>query len=186
MRAASASVGSTAPFVGLFGLHLLETKKTLDTAIVSFNATTQIRGGFDSMQSDFSRFRMGIWSVVFASLTSAKGAADVENAKWRLVEIPAPRMKLDVDHRVGDVGQRLLPGDALPLALAALAGPRWAHPTSRATTDALAAAIPIALDVISNSFKQVGQLRTRQPDAEQRHRMDGDGSAGVTETCDAC
>ena len=87
---------------------------------------------------------------------------------------------LDVDAAADSVT------DAGDVEDAALAGPRWAHPTSRTTTDALAAAIPIAFDVISNSFKQVGRLRTWQPDAEQRHGMDGDGSAGVTETCDAC
>ena len=60
---------------------------------------------------------------------------------------------LDVDAAADSVT------DADDVEDAALRRPAVGASTSRATTDALAAAIPIAFDVISNSFKQVGRLR---------------------------
>lgn len=89
--------GTHLTFVEFIGLTLLTARAPLPTA----NTTTSLRKGIERMQRDFSPFRMGIWSVLFATKVSAPSAADVENARWRLREVPAPRMSLDLDHRVG-------------------------------------------------------------------------------------
>jgi hypothetical protein len=44
---------------------------------------------------------MGLWSVLFATKVTTPATIDIDNARWRLREIPAARMQLDIDHRVG-------------------------------------------------------------------------------------
>jgi hypothetical protein len=89
--------GTHLTFAQFISMHWLAAKKPLP----AINADTSVRKGFDKMKSDFSPFRMGLWSVVFSKLASASDPADVDNARWRLREIPSPRSMLDVDHRVG-------------------------------------------------------------------------------------
>lgn len=88
--------GTHLTFVQFISMHWLAAKKAIPTA----NADTSVRKGFDKMKSDFSPFRMGLWSVVFAKLASTQDQVDIDNARWRMREIPSPRSMLDVDHRV--------------------------------------------------------------------------------------
>ncbi len=88
--------GTHLTFAQFIAMHWLATKKPIPTV----NADTSVRKGFDKMKADFSPFRMGLWSVVFSKLASASAPVDVDNARWRLREMPSPRSMLDVDHRV--------------------------------------------------------------------------------------
>ena len=88
--------GTHLTFIEFAGLLLLADRKPIPTV----NAKTTIRKGVEKMRGDFSTSRMGLWSVLFATKVSTPAAADVDDARWRLREIPAPRMQLDIDHRV--------------------------------------------------------------------------------------
>ena len=88
--------GTHLTFVEFIGMIMLDARRPLPTV----NASTTLRKGIEKMQSDFSNFRMGLWSVLFATKVTTPFAADIANAKSRLVEMPVPRMQLDIDHRV--------------------------------------------------------------------------------------
>jgi hypothetical protein len=88
--------GTHLTFVEFIGMTILDARKPLPTV----NASTTLRAGIEKMRSDFTAFRMGLWSVLFATKVGAPAHADIDNARDRLREIPAPRMQLDVDHRV--------------------------------------------------------------------------------------
>jgi hypothetical protein len=89
--------GTHLTFVQMLGMLLLDGKKSLPTA----NAQTSLRKGIEKMRSDFSVYRMGIWSVLFATKVTTPNQTDIDDARWRLREIPAPRLQLNIDHRVG-------------------------------------------------------------------------------------
>jgi len=89
--------GTHLTFVEFIGMTMLDARKPLPTV----NAATSLRKGIEKMQSDFTTFRMGLWSVLFATKVSTPSMADIDGARSRLREIPAPRMMLDIDHRVG-------------------------------------------------------------------------------------
>jgi hypothetical protein len=89
--------GTHLTYTQFIAMHWLAARKPLP----AINADTSVRNGFDKMKSDFSPFRMGLWSVVFVKLASTSDPVDVDNARWRLREVPSPRSRLDVDHRVG-------------------------------------------------------------------------------------
>ncbi len=89
--------GTHLTFVEFAGLTMLNARKPLPTV----NAATSLRKGIEKMQSDFTTFRMGLWSVLFATKVTTPAQADIDNARGRMREIPAPRMALDIDHRVG-------------------------------------------------------------------------------------
>jgi hypothetical protein len=95
--------GTHLTFVNFNGLLFLSSKKPLvgknGATLEVEKATTR---GIKKMRDDFTRFRMGIWSVLFStpSIVGTVAKADVDNMKWRLYEVPAPRAALDIDHRV--------------------------------------------------------------------------------------
>ena len=101
--------GTHLTFVEMIGMSMLDARKPLPT----INASTSIRKGIEKMQSDFTTFRMGLWSVLFASKVTVPAQVDIDSARWRLREIPAPRMQLDIDHRVGP-GFVMAPFPSLP------------------------------------------------------------------------
>ena len=101
--------GTHLTFVEMIGMTILDAKKPIPTV----NASTSIRKGIEKMRSDFTTFRMGMWSVLFATKVTTPAQVDIDNAKDRLHEIPAPRMQLDIDHRVG-AGFVMCPFPSLP------------------------------------------------------------------------
>ena len=88
--------GTHLTFVEFMGMTILNARRP----IPAIDATTTLRLGIEKMQSDFSNFRMGLWSVLFATKVTTPNAADIANARDRLREMPLPRMQLDIDHRV--------------------------------------------------------------------------------------
>jgi hypothetical protein len=89
--------GTHLNFVGFSAMNLLAQKKPLP----GYDAAGSVQKGIDTMKKNFQVFRMGAWSVLFASLASAKDPIDAGDALWRLREFPGPKSELDVDHRVG-------------------------------------------------------------------------------------
>jgi len=88
--------GTHLTFVGLFSHWLLDQRKPMPTGSIA----PSLQLGFNKMRSDFTVFRMGLWSVLFATKAASPTQADIDNARWRLRELPVPRPQLDVDHRV--------------------------------------------------------------------------------------
>lgn len=93
--------GTHLTFVAFLGYWLLSDLAPLNAGGISVDPKPSLRKGFDKLRGDFTPFRMGIWSTVFATLATAPlTPRNIEDAKLRLTEIPAPRMQLDFDHRV--------------------------------------------------------------------------------------
>jgi hypothetical protein len=88
--------GTHLTFVTFMGLSLLDARKPLPTGSIA----PSLQAGITKMRSDFTAFRMGLWSVLFATKTATPAQVDIDNARWRLREVPSPRMQLAIDHRV--------------------------------------------------------------------------------------
>ncbi len=88
--------GTHLGFVQLIGLSLLSDRAPLPGT----DTKTSINKGIGTMRDQFQVFRMGLWSVLFAKLAPMPSAVDVDDARWRLREMAAPKIPLDVDHRV--------------------------------------------------------------------------------------
>lgn len=88
--------GTHLGFVGFMTMHLLAQKKSLP----GFDADATVATGVGKMRDDFQPFRMGLWSLLYAKLAPVNEPKDLENALWRMRELPGPRSRLDVDHRV--------------------------------------------------------------------------------------
>lgn len=88
--------GTHLNFVEMMSMWLLAQRAPL----VGVNAAGSIKLGFGKMRDQFSIYRMGLWSMVFAKLAPSPAQIDIDNARWRLREFVAPKIGLDVDHRV--------------------------------------------------------------------------------------
>lgn len=77
-------------------MYLLSQK----ASIPGTNAQGLIVQGIDTMQSNFHQFRLGLWSVLFATLSHAPLASSADDARWRLRELSAPKPTAVIDHRV--------------------------------------------------------------------------------------
>lgn len=63
-------------------------------------AKSAVASGVDAIYAHFTKVRMGLWSVAFASLGAAPRPAAADDARWRLREFPTPKPQFDVDHRI--------------------------------------------------------------------------------------
>lgn len=59
-----------------------------------------LRRGVEAVYHDFSRVPLGPWSVLFARLGTLPHSDAAQAALWRLRELPAPKPRLAIDHRI--------------------------------------------------------------------------------------
>ncbi len=69
-------------------------------SLPGIDAGSTLRHGIEKIYREFSKVRMGLWSVPFAKLGTSPHPDAAETARWRLRELPAPKPQLDVDHRI--------------------------------------------------------------------------------------
>jgi hypothetical protein len=96
--------GTHLTWVALYGMVFLDGKKPLVDAErgADLMVARSAKKGIRKMRDDFTRYRMGLWSVLFSSpaMIGSPDKQDIENMKWRLYETPAPRGSFAIDHRV--------------------------------------------------------------------------------------
>jgi hypothetical protein len=88
--------GTHLTFVEMASMRLLASRRSLP----GFDTNASVQKGIETMRSNFQVFRLGLWSVLFATLSGTPQTIDVDNARWRLREFSQPKSQLNVDHRI--------------------------------------------------------------------------------------
>jgi hypothetical protein len=90
--------GTHLGFVGYNYFGILASRYELK----GIDSGSTLRHGIENINTEFSKTRMGLWSVAFATMGTQPHPEAAENARWRLRELPAPKTQLNVDHRIND------------------------------------------------------------------------------------
>jgi hypothetical protein len=64
------------------------------------DTTTALQSGMEKLHKEFAPVRLGLLSVAFAKLAKSPHPDAATAARWRLRELPAPKIQIDEDHRI--------------------------------------------------------------------------------------